>query len=275
MIPPFITPSPSVIVNTYSFNNGTGVAADSNLVKSYTWLKPPGTGMVLFWVVGSGGDGFGPALSGTSGGGGGGGGAYHMCLIPAMFVPDSLVLQGPDGTAGTGNRIRMYDRSTNLYGIVGGGSTAISITGGGGGSIFGSQFNAGLLVTRAGVDGQNGGAAGVAGTDVASRVSFNAGGAGGGGTNASGGIVPVAAGYPYPVLTSAAVGANGATGYQFLSQLGYTTPGAGGGGGSALGGIGGAGAFGCGGGGGGGNTTGNGPSQGGRGGQGLVIIYSW
>lgn len=273
MIPPFITPPPSVNVATYSFNSNTGIAADNNLAKSYTWLKPPGVGMVLFWIVGPGGDGRSPGVSGTSGGGGGGGGGLIVSLIPAMFIPDSIILAGPNGT---NNSIRLLDPDSGYaFVTVNSGSAAINPLGGTGGAVTISQLGAGFNSTRAGVSGRDGGAAGVAGTNVPSRTAFNAGGAGGGGTNASGGIVSVATGYPYPVLTSAAVGADGGNGYQFLSQLGYTTPGAGGGGGSTVGGAGGVGALGCGGGGGGGNITGQGPSQGGRGGPGLVIIYSW
>lgn len=278
MIPPFVTVPPTVNVATYSI--GADVATnDLNLNKSFTWTKPPGVAMVFIWIVAPGANGRTTPNSTSTGGGGGSGGPFGCYLLPAMFIPDTLVI-----TAGNTNTrgVRVIEPVSNYTilnfpsGIVPTGQT------GGGATAVGTEamFITGPRTTISGTAGSSGGASGNAGVNVTGRTSFNSGGAGGGGaTSGTGGAVLVPTEYSaYPVLTSAAVGTNGANGYQFLTQLAFTSPGAGGGGGPnsvIFGGAGGAGGLGCGGGGGGGNNFSAGPSPGGVGGPGLVIIYSW
>lgn len=117
------------------------------------------------------------------------------------------------------------------------------------------------------------------------------GGAGGGGVNGTSGTLIAGGGFTTPaspaffpihnggVATNTAGGRNGSNGFK-LPNLQYYYGGTGGGsyaaGTGGGGGDGGAGGLGCGGGGGGGSFTGSTPqSQGGRGGDGLVIATAW
>lgn len=280
MIPPFSFNLNSLITNTYYISKSASSDAASN---AYSWVKPPGTGMVYIFILAPGGNGYSVPAGTNEGGGGGSGGRYFTIITPAMFLPDALKIQGPTAA---NNFVRILDPETGfVIAAVGAGGDSTGISGGTA-TVGTSAAVPGLFRGDGGggLAGVSGGASGLPGTDLFIGNNLSAGGAGGGGTNAagtsaaSGGAVYVSSVvdvYPYPNLVSAAAGTAGSNGYTFLSPLAVVTPGAGGGGGLIRGGDGGDGGLGQGGGGGGGNTTGQGPSRGGKGGPGIVIIYSW
>lgn len=282
MIPPFVSTPNSVFISTYSINKSTGTDSQSN---AYTWVKPPGTGMIFIGALAPGGDGYSVPAGTNAGGGGGSTGNMVNTLVPANLLPDALKIQGPTAA---NNSLRILDPTSGFSVLTLNAGNDSSGATGGSQPAAATIVIAGNTFSLQGAAGKDGGAAGIAGTNATVSIApvNGTGGAGGGGTNAtgtsaaSGGAVLVpdtvsAEPYPYPNLTSAAAGVNGANGYVFLSPLAIATPGAGGGGGLTRGGDGGNGGLGQGGGGGGGNTTGQGPSRGGKGGPGLVIIYSW
>ena len=264
MIPNFVTPPNSV--DTQVFSPKLTLTARTDGV---AWTKPPGTSMVWVWAVGNGAPGGGGNAGGlvnNAGGVGGQGGAFLNCVMPAMFFPDSVLINftgSPSGMALQDATTRATILNFDLS------ATTTSITNS-------YMFN-GWYYSRNGGGGANAAPSSAVGINASVGSFFNAGGAGGGGTNATGGAVPSILGYP--ALTSAPVSTVGQSGYNFQGPLAIFYPGAGGAGSSGnytvqADGAGGKGGIGCGGGGGGGDTTGA-AGLGGAGGDPLVIIMSW
>ena len=252
--------------------------------RSERWIKPRGCSMVRFLLIGAGGGGGnGGASGGFNGASGGGSGAITSLIIPAMFVPDSVIVQvgagGAGGAAGTGRTGGSSGQATTIYGLFTS-STAVNLltasAGGGGdtsagsaGTVFSNNYfsAAGILTAIAGQAGA------LKDTSVTATSTIPLTGGAGGSTTTSGTAGgTVTPNYGYPVVNSSTTD-NADNGYYQLSPLLLGAGGAGGGYAASGSGLhGGNGGIGCGGGGGGRQSTGG---RGGNGGNGAVYIWSW
>lgn len=279
-----------------------------------TYDIPANVSMLYIFLWGAGGGGGNSFVGGddsAGGGGGGGSGGQTRILLPAPLVPSTLYLSiGLGGVAGSGggatSRISIYpDLTANhcLARAAGGnnGGTA-TLAAAGGGGIGGAVAEAsaanmplgymGLVAVVGGVNGTAGargnGDPVNAAAITSSTTTTNNGGSGGGGHSRSDDVA--ATGGPrntidnalfFPVqptsLSGDAVG-GGSNGFFVNKNLLYTFGGLGGrsaGEAGLTGGPGGAGGYGSGGGGGGSSFTGGVAAPGGRGGDGLAVIYAW
>ena len=237
--------------------------------------------MVRFLAIGGGGGG---GASAASGGGGGGSAGITSLLIPAMFVPDTILVQvgaGGAGGAQTGTTsngsngndtiLSTFFTSSNVVQllIAQNGVGASGATGGTGGTVESLNYFsvAGIAQSVAGQAGANGN-----NNLVATSTIPLMGGAGGRPNGSTRSATP---NYGYPEA-DAGSSTKAANGYFQLSPILLGCGGGGGGdntGSVTNGGIGGDGGIGCGGGGGGSNgTTG---FAGGKGGNGAVFIWAW
>lgn len=259
-----------------------------NLVtrRTQVWNKPRGVSMIRFLLIGAGGGGANGFTNRT----GGGSGAVTSWLVPAMFVPDRLIVSpGQGGAGGAASSTTSNNGATGVLTDVGpapnisilqaqpGGGGTASGGAGGGATAASALNNYGIYTSIAGQAGT------VADTAViASTTTFLSGGSGGSSTTlgAGGNVTP---NYGYPTLpggtASLAENTPGRNGY-FITQpimVGCGGSGGGGGGGAAgpNGGRGGNGGIGCGGGGGGLQNTGGNAGAGGNGGNGAVYIWAW
>lgn len=278
MLDTFNTIVPST-AQFFEFNYQTTNASNR---RNQAWSKPRGVSMIRFLLIGPGGGGAN-GYNRT----GGGSGAVTSWLIPAMFVPDSLIISPGIGGAG-GGIANSAQNGTN------GGTTTVAITpttvilqanGGGGGTTSGGS--AGTATTASGINNYGiytsiAGQAGAAslGAITPSATTFLTGGAGGGTGNGVAGatVTPL---YGYPVLaggpgTGSVSARRGRDGYFLTQPIMFGCGGSGGGdGGNSTGGDGGNGGIGCGGGGGGEAGTTLFAGAGGNGGNGAVYIWAW
>jgi hypothetical protein len=273
----------TIVPSTSQFFEFNYAAINSAERRSQAWSKPRGVSMIRFLLIGPGGG----AANGFTNRTGGGSGAITSWLVPAMFVPDTLIIT--PGVSGLGGAA---SNSTSNNGT-NGGTTTVAITpsivilqanaGGGGGASAGTggsstattgYTDVGIYVSIA---GQAGAAAGASIT--ASTTTPLSGGAGGGGAAATGGSVTPQ--YSYPTIAGGdgeafTIGGRGRDGYFMTQPLLFGCGGSGGGGsGNNNGGNGGNGAIGCGGGGGGARGGGAVAGAGGNGGNGAVFIWAW
>lgn len=271
------------------------------------WRKPRNCSFVYILAIGAGtggGGGGAAASTSTAGGAGGPSGAISKLFIPAVFLPDTLMMniglgsagaaQGGQGVAAGNTTIRPYAGSTSILR-----SAATQFVTGGGANITAatSQSLGGSEIAAAGIFLSSNGIAGLAGalgTAVATYASdglITRGNAGAGVaatfTAISGGSIQRIAFDPNGstiTVNGGTGGTNGTAGQDGIGILPsvhnpytfYSLGGAGGGNGTTTGGRGGSGFYGSGGGGGGsrlGGTTGGG--VGGKGGDGIVIIWSF
>jgi len=297
--------------NNLAYSERTVQVFYANNGSMQTWIKPPNSKFVHFYVIGGGGGG-GAGHTSTintnrNGGGGGAGSAITIGLFQANVLPDILYLQvGAGGTGGTqgatstianggagGISYVKIDPSNTITAqnvvLASATSSASSFgTGGNAGGAGGAAPSAwaatnsifndlGLVTVLAGDAGVNGNT-----NKTLARIC--SGGAGGGScvtsTANSGGTLD-AGGFISDVLGGPNTGGDGSGGvatnlpsiYSNVYQPMYFLSGAGGGAiNSGTGGAGGNGAYGAGGGGGGAATTGG---RGGRGGDGLIIITTF
>lgn len=272
MLDIFNTPTPQNCNFQEFYYQGTN-ATNGRLER---WEKPRGCSMVRFLLIGAGGGG---SSNATTGGSGGGSGAINSLIIPAMFVPDSIIVQVGTGGLGSSATVTSSNGSggtnTILFGYFTSSSivTLLSATGGSGGTGSTGVGGAGGTATAVNYFSSAGIAQSVAGqTGAASNTNLSAsttipltGGAGG---RPAGQTRPVNPNYGYPAVDDGSSTKAG-NGYFQLSPI---LVGCGGAGGSSTK-DGGDGGIGCGGGGGGANgTTG---LAGGKGGNGAAFIWSW
>lgn len=282
----------------------------SNSVNDNTvWSRPSGISMCHIFVLGGGGGGGGgfSAASGNARGGGGGGGSAgpSSLLVPAMFLPKTLLVKVGAGGAGVTSPSSGFDGSNSSVSVDpfaaflvvsdyllyssggGGGNSGTGAAAGTGGTAAAAALASIMPCARLGVSQLSVGKAGSDGgvqtgaVGVASNIDGNTlvmGGAGGAGTqsaNFAGGSIPNANSSIFEQWRPAAPasgsnkGSDGPTLWEpFFSYCGL--------GGSSnntgAGGVGGRGGHGAGGGGGGAGTS---SGLGGDGGSGLVIIVSW
>lgn len=242
------------------------------------WVKPQGCSFVYFTLIGAGGNGFGGNTAGA--GAGGPSGAIVNSLVPSFLIPDQLKVYVGAGGVGntTANQTRIVYQQKDGTGysllIAQSAPNSTSNTGATGPTVTstGPFYAVGISDAVNGTTGGNAGGTPPNVTQLSTILSPGAGGAGAVG-NAGASVIPL---FNYPTLSGGAggTGGRGRDGISILSNLILSCGGAGGGGSStAAGGNGGNAGFGSGGGGGGQCTTGT--SQGGRGGNGLVVIVSW
>lgn len=279
MLDIFNTPTPQNCNFQEFYYQGTN-ATNGRLER---WEKPRGCSMVRFLLIGAGGGG---SSNATTGGAGGGSGAITSLLIPAMFVPDSIIVQVGTGGVGaaasatsasgsSGNNTILFGYFTSssivtLLSATGGNAASGSAgTGGAGGAVSLVNYfsSAGIAQSVAGQTGAN------SNTNlVATSTIPLMGGAGGRPNGSTRSATP---NYGYPEADSGSA-TKAASGYFQLSPILLGCGGGGGGnnnGSVTNGGIGGDGGIGCGGGGGGSDgTTG---FAGGKGGNGAAFIWAW
>lgn len=272
--------------------HGMGATA-SSLQNIYTWTKPRGASMVLFFLVGGGGGG-GNGRSGTSGsnrggGGAGGSGGIIQFMAPAILLPDYIqVYVGSGGTAAsagglTSIGLKNAAASGTAYRYVsatGGnpGTSSTGTTGGAGGNggtpAVSHLAYIGIYNSYVGIAGASGGGSTANGGSITGFVSNVVhGGCGGAGTDSSnttrsGGSF-TGNSFLGSVDGGSSAGQAGGVG-SFLLKPFCSSPGAGGASnGTGTGGAGGNAGIGSGGGGGGAGTTGG---AGGSGGPGYCLI---
>jgi len=279
MLDVFNTIAPST-AQFFEFN--CGIENNVN-IRSQVWNKPRGVSMLRFLLIGAGGGGANGFVRT-----GGGSGAVTSWLVPAMFVPDTLIISPGIGGAGGAGSQNIAQNGAN------GVATTVAITpstvilqanGGGGGTASvgaGGTASSASGITSVGIFNSVAGQAGAAslGAITPSTTTFLTGGAGGGtGSGVAGAsVTPL---YGYPVVeggpgTGSVDARNGRNGYFITQPIMFGCGGSGGGdGGSGTSGKGGGGGIGCGGGGAGeaGNTLIT--RAGGNGGNGAVFIWAW
>ena len=277
MLDVFNFPTPQQ--SNYQEFHYTGYQLSADGSDGATWLKPRGASMVRMMLIGAGGGGGNGSSS--VGGGGGGSGAVTSWIGPAIFLPDSLIIQvgkgGSSGVAGEASKV-LYRTGGTYYVLLSanaGTSGNTTVTAGtNGAAMTNNAFGAsGIFTSTAGQAGVNGGSTGNGSSNFASSTTFLGGGAGGaGGATSTGGQASANYGYfNQPTTTPFGGVVKGGDGY-FLTQP--ILVGCGGSGGttntSGVGSDGGRGGIGCGGGG-----AGEDAASGGRGGDGAVFIWSW
>jgi hypothetical protein len=279
MLDTFNTIAPST-AQFFEFNYAT---TNNSARRNQAWSKPRGVSMLRFLLIGPGGGGANGFVRT-----GGGSGAVTSWLVPAMFVPDTLIISPGIGGAGGAGTQNIAQNGTN------GGTTTVAITpsivilqanGGGGGTA--SAGSAGTASTAFGLNNTGiyisiAGQAGAAslGAITPSATTFLTGGAGGGtGSGVAGAsVTPL---YGYPVVeggpgTGSVDARNGRNGYFITQPIMFGCGGSGGGdGGSGTSGKGGDGGIGCGGGGAGEAGSTLITRAGGNGGNGAVFIWAW
>jgi len=266
MLDLFHIPTPQK-VNFQEFYGGD----DTSTANTRTWVKPRGSSMVRFLLIGSGGSG--GSGSSTAGAGGGGSGAVTSWIGPAMFVPDVLnVKVGRTGGSVTAIYYYSLNGLKTLLSANGGSTGATSAGGNGGTAMTSNQFGAsGIFTSIAGQIGAAGSATGTGQNVAASATTFLSGGAGGAGGAASvGGRVTPNYGYPLASNTPAGGSVKGEDGFFITQPILVGRGGSGGTTFTTFGSGGGIGGIGCGGGG-----SGEDGNSGGRGGDGAVFIWAW
>jgi len=295
------------------FLGSIGATSDTSVEREYVWTKPTGANMIYMFVQGGGtggGGGFTRASGNAGGGGAGGtGGPAGRFLIPAIFLPNQMLIRPPNGglgaaansqgETGTDGQIIYLNQPTTsriTRDLTSRGSNPGAGTAGAGGaagtapsipttmttaSIIG---NAAIYTATNGVAGGAGNATGAGASPTAVNLLFSAGGGGGAGVTAGDAVAvggtgarPQAAAVIVPAIAqTAGAGGAGLHGQTYFNDpyFGFfATAGNGGNsGGVVAGGRGGDGGWGCGGGGGGAGTTGG---AGGNGGPGFVYILAW
>lgn len=138
------------------FSTATPAASGSNgTVSTQVWQKPRGISWVFILLVGAGGNGGSGAIGANStaaGGGGGGSGAQGTVLIPAIHIPDTLIinLRSANGStsaptnASAGNNVATPEGNFILYAVGGaaGGNAAGATAGAAGAAgIIGTGLN--------------------------------------------------------------------------------------------------------------------------------------
>jgi hypothetical protein len=270
------------------------------------WQKPDGCNFIHIVVIGAGaGGGKGNLkITGANGGGGGGGaaGGISRTMLPAYALPDKLHIRvGAGGVGGTGGTVTGTPPSTSYIALIPDAATTsanilisiaatgLSCAGGGGTATAGTLGNSGGFTLSTPFSGwgkyaiipaQNGfpGSINTSAFDTGRIVTGGAGGCGTQTANVSGRDITSSFKQPSSVIYSKGAAVNTTTkssnGSSFLSPQPQFFGGAGGAGGNTItGSNGGDGGIGCGGGGGGaGITT---ATDGGRGGDGMVIITCW
>jgi hypothetical protein len=279
------------------------------------WRKPPNITMVSFFLVGAGGAGGNgfviSTLQGCSSGAGGGSGAITKLIIPAVLLPDELLVNvgvgGSRGAFNTGVTVSGGSGTATYVDLIDGNATASTLiaianggTGGGGGASGGISgtggaggaastitstvyLGMGFASFYAGQNGRNGTLSGVL-TPLETNTNLTSGGGGGAGRTATpagargtpGGITGNDVYLPTLTVSNTATTYNGQDGVNCLSP--FQSYGGVGAWAATLtasecGGNGGSGILGSGGGGGGGSNTGC-PEGGlgGNGGNGYVLI---
>ena len=184
---------------------------------SGVWRKPPNISMVSFFLVGAGGAGGNgfvtSTLQGSGSGAGGGGGAITKLIIPAVLLPDILLVNvgvgGSRGTFSAGVVVSGGSGTATYVDLINGNATASTLiaianggTGGGGGSSGGGSgtggaggvastiistvyLGMGISSFYAGQIGQNGTATGTL-TPHPTGTNLTSGGAGGAGRSSAG-----------------------------------------------------------------------------------------
>lgn len=292
--------------------NANSIVAGQNYS---TWVKRPGTSMVMIccWGGGgAGGNGVIGAVSTAGGGGGGASGSQTVVLMPSILLPDTLYVSVGYGgqvpaAAGIATRVAVAPNDSNGGAVI---ASAIGGNGGanGSGATNGAAGAAGTIPTATNMAlaifssilvNQAGSAAGAVGVSLAAPLTglLVTGGTGGAALGASGQLGGAGGNITVGVATTTYQGIGGGSGAttgtnkpgngsngtdMILRGLQMSFGGTGGGSshGSAtgtglVGGIGGKGGIGCGGGGGGAALTGSTGGTGGQGGNGQVIIVSW
>jgi hypothetical protein len=183
---------------------------------SGVWRKPPNITMVSFFLVGAGGAGGNgfvtSTLQGCGAGAGGGSGAVTKLIIPAVLLPDILLVNvgvgGIRGNFGTGVVVSGGSGTATYVDLINGNATASTLiaianggtggTGGGSGGAAGVGGAAGAASTitstvylgmgfasfYAGQNGQNATLTGIL-TPVLTNTNLTSGGAGSAGRGAS------------------------------------------------------------------------------------------
>lgn len=268
---------------------------------TYVWSKPQNITMINFLVIGGGGGGGAGSNQGvTTGGGGGGGaggGAVTKLLIPAIFIPESLIITvgagGGSATAGGASVIDIPNGSnvvsTRLIISNGGalgsnGGTSGGAAGAGGTASLATSaiyHNLGIFTSIAGGAGTAGIITGT-GTGPTTTTNLTSGGGGGTGRNTAGSrgtpgtitgngtILPNVPPSDGTIILDGVGGIYSLAPFQSYGGVGAWSSGITAG---RCGGLGGNGVYGSGGSGGGASTTcPGGAVPGGKGGDGLVII---
>ena len=274
------------------------------------WRKPKNAKLISFFVIGSGGGGgsggVGNVVVAKSGAGGGGSSAYSYTTMPAFAVPDTVYIQVAKGgtgaasstsaTSGSAGGISFVSAAPSTGGtdlIIASGTTAAgggagAVTGGVAGSVFNPNTAFVLQISLpSGEAGIVGGAGGNPGANITPQLIVSPG-AGGAGTNSSGGAIAGAGINSYGPFIGlsggsaggsaggTARGGNGNDGVSWFNNPQYPLFFSGGAGGGSsdggTGGRGGNGGYGCGGGGGGAGYQLAANGGGGNGGDGLVIV---
>jgi len=287
---------------SYFQNNNSNVQGFFSGGTWQTWIKPRGAKLVNIICQGSGaggGGGFQSNSTPVGGGGGGGSGATARLLINANLLPDILyILPGIGGAGGIGGApatagspgqnsfVTLIPSTGSVSNVILRSGTTPATAGGAGTTAAGGTgaaetisviannifANLGTFIFQAGVVANSAGT-GNAATTTPSNFVINSGGGGGAGTGGA-----VTATGVFPGITAAAVNTNGQDGPIYYKPILMLYGGRGGGGSLSAGfnaGNGGNGAPGAGGGGGGVAFTGAGAvtsGNGGRGGDGFVII---
>jgi hypothetical protein len=266
MLDLFHIPTPQT-ANYQEFYGGDSSAA----TQTRTWVKPRGVSMVRFMLIGSGGNGGNGSSS--AGGGGGGSGAVTSWIGPAIFIPDSLIVNISRGSVGnTSIKYLSKNGENTLLSADGGGGGLTSTGGTGATAMTANQFTAsGIFTSVAGQTGAAGSATGGGSNISGSNTTFLSGGGGGAGSAAgTGGRVTPNYGYPGLPNTTAGGSVAGANGYFITQPILVGCGGAGGTTSTSVGRGGGRGGLGCGGGG-----SGEDGNAGGQGGNGAVFIWAW
>lgn len=197
------------------FVGGIGVAA---VEKEYVWTKPAGANMVYMFIQngGCGGAGGFTRASGAQGGGGGGGGGggFGRFLMPAMFMPNQIIIRPSNGglggaagspgvgpSAGAITFLSQPSTTRITQGLSTAGAAPTAGTGAAGGgagaaNTIPTTFSAswithlGQLTTASGIAGSAGAASAGASSAANSQQPFSAGGGGGAGVT-TGDVVAV------------------------------------------------------------------------------------
>jgi hypothetical protein len=277
----------------------TGSTINTSKYVEHIWRKPEGAKLHIITIQAPGGrgaNGSTAALSNAASGGGGGGPGGNLCaIVPSFALPDQMVAHiavagNIDGMPAALNysvpTTAITSGTALIVPYVFSGRNATSSSAALGGSAASDDSGLRFLLTSASFNVGSNGTANAASNAVSG--SFNSGGTGGTGVDASNstasstpGQITVAnflGNIPSPGTGG---GVNGNHGHKYLMHptVGtYNTGGTGGAGASgtnAVGGNGGDGGWGCGGGGGGGaNGSGATGGTGGRGGPGYIIVQT-
>lgn len=205
------------VIMDFLFNLAEANYRNQVFYTSGVWRKPPNITMVSFFLVGAGGaggNGFVTSLlQGSGAGAGGGSGAVTKLIIPAVLLPDILLVNvgvgGSRGAFQTGVIVSGGSGTATYVDLINGNATASTLiaianggTGGGGGTIGGGAggggaagaastitstvyLGMGIPSFYAGQNGQNGIGTGTL-TPVSTGTNLTSGGAGSASRNSAG-----------------------------------------------------------------------------------------